>query len=55
MWKDCQALQDEITALRRELHQIPEVGHSCPRPPPVSPPIWTAWVSPFVRSPGTAA
>lgn len=55
MWKDCQALQDEITALRRELHQIPEVGHSYPRPPPVSPPIWTAWVSPSSALPGTAA
>ena len=52
MWKDCQALQDEITALRRELHQIPEVGA---RPPPVSPPIWTAWVSPSSALPGTAA
>lgn len=30
MWKDCQALQDEITALRRELHQIPEVGAQLP-------------------------
>ena len=51
MWKDCQALQDEITALRRELHQIPEVG----APPPVSPPIWTAWVSLSSALPGTAA
>ena len=31
MWKDCQALQDEITALRRELHQIPEVGGTATR------------------------
>ncbi len=31
MWKDCQALQDEITALRRELHQIPEVGGTAAR------------------------
>ena len=32
MWKDCQALQDEITALRRELHQIPEVSPSSALP-----------------------
>ena len=31
MWKQCEALQPEIVALRRALHQIPELGHDLPR------------------------
>lgn len=30
MWKECKALQSEIVAMRRDLHQIPEVGLQLP-------------------------
>ena len=29
-WKECEALQDELVAMRRELHQIPELGKDLP-------------------------
>lgn len=31
MWKDCKPLQNELVAMRRELHQIPEVGLKLPQ------------------------
>ena len=30
-WKECKALQDELVAMRRELHQIPELGKDLPK------------------------
>ena len=30
-WKECKALQDELVAMRRELHQIPELGKDLPQ------------------------
>lgn len=30
MWKDCKALQPELVKLRRDLHQIPEIGTHLP-------------------------
>ena len=30
MWNECKALQNEIVAMRRELHQIPEIGLNLP-------------------------
>ena len=30
-WKECEALQDELVAMRRELHQIPELGKDLPK------------------------
>ena len=51
MWKDCQALQDEITALRRELHQIPEVGAQLPETAACLSAHLDRLGIPFVRSP----
>ena len=31
MWKECKDLQPEIVTMRRELHQIPEVGLNLPK------------------------
>lgn len=31
MWKECKDLQNEIVAMRRELHQIPELGLHLPK------------------------
>lgn len=31
MWKECEALQDELVKMRRELHQIPEIGTMLPK------------------------
>lgn len=31
MWKDCKDLQEELVAMRRELHQIPELGLDLPQ------------------------
>lgn len=31
MWKQCEALQEEIVSFRRDLHRIPELGHDLPR------------------------
>ena len=55
MWKDCQALQDEITALRRELHQIPEVGAQLPETAACLSAHLDRLVSPSSALPGTAA
>lgn len=30
MWKECKDLQDEIVSMRRDLHQIPEIGLNLP-------------------------
>lgn len=30
MWEICKDLQDEIVAMRRDLHQIPEIGGDLP-------------------------
>ena len=30
MWEECRALQEYIVGLRRDLHQIPEVGKDLP-------------------------
>ncbi|MBQ8646999.1 MAG: M20/M25/M40 family metallo-hydrolase, partial [Oscillospiraceae bacterium] len=30
MWKDCKPLQEHIVALRRALHQVPEMGLDLP-------------------------
>ena len=30
MWKQCEALQEDIVAFRRDLHRIPEVGTQLP-------------------------
>lgn len=30
MWEQCKELQDELVAMRRELHQIPEIGGELP-------------------------
>ena len=51
MWKDCQALQDEITALRRELHQIPEVGAQLPETAACLSAHLDRLGIPFIRSP----
>ena len=51
MWKDCQALQDEITALRLELHQIPEVGAQLPETAACLSAHLDRLGIPFVRSP----
>ena len=51
MWKDCQARQDEITALRRELHQIPEVGAQLPETAACLSAHLDRLGIPFVRSP----
>ena len=32
MWEICKDLQDEIVTMRRDLHQIPEIGETCRRP-----------------------
>lgn len=31
MWKECEALQDDLVRMRRELHQIPEIGKMLPK------------------------
>lgn len=31
MWEQCKALQNELVAMRRELHQIPELGGDLPK------------------------
>ena len=31
MWKECEALQDGLVKMRRELHQIPEIGKMLPK------------------------
>lgn len=31
LWKECEALQDGLVQMRRELHQIPEVGKMLPK------------------------
>lgn len=31
MWKECEALQDELVTMRRQLHRIPELGLQLPR------------------------
>ena len=31
MWKQCEAIQADIVAFRRDLHRIPELGHRLPR------------------------
>lgn len=31
MWKDCKELQSELVAMRRDLHQIPEIGLKLPQ------------------------
>lgn len=31
MYKDCERIQDEIVRIRRELHQIPEIGFDLPK------------------------
>ena len=31
MWKQCEALQEQLVALRRELHKVPEVGFELPK------------------------
>ena len=49
--RDCQALQDEITALRRELHQIPEVGAQLPETAACLSAHLDRLGIPFVRSP----
>ena len=30
-WKECKDLQEEIVAMRRELHKIPELGFNLPK------------------------
>lgn len=30
MWEICKDLQDEIVTMRRDLHQIPEIGGDLP-------------------------
>ena len=31
MWKQCESLQEQLVALRRELHKIPELGFDLPK------------------------
>ena len=31
MWKECESLQEELVKMRRELHQIPELGFDLPK------------------------
>ena len=31
IWNDCKQMQDELVKMRRELHQIPEVGLHLPK------------------------
>lgn len=31
MWKECEALQEELVRMRRELHRIPEIGKMLPK------------------------
>ena len=30
IWNECNALQDELVAMRRDLHRIPELGINLP-------------------------
>ena len=31
MWKQCEELQEQLIALRRELHKVPELGSDLPK------------------------